>query len=417
MSADDADILAMVRAQFHATPPARLAVAVSGGGDSTALLHILARCFDPDPVELFALSVDHGLRPEAADEAAQVGVLANRLGVRHEVLKWTGWDGSGNLQDQARRARYRLLTDWAKANEIAVLALGHTADDQAETVVMRLARSSGVTGLAGISARRTVNGVTICRPMLGLGRNQLRTYLRRNDVAWSEDPSNVDLRYDRIKARQTLELLEPLGVTATALSNVARNMSKAREALDWYSFLAARELAVINGGDVVLELHKYRTLPDEIARRLLQRAFQWISGAEYPLRRAPMTAALDAVREGQSTTLGGCRAFRQDRRIWICREFNAVRRTRTGCREIWDGRWRLHGGDGRGCELRPLGRRGLMMCPDWRQTGRPHAALTASPSVWRDDDLVAAPLAGMANGWQAELTGGSEEFFASLLSH
>jgi len=417
LSKADADILSLVRTQFHAVPPARLGVAVSGGGDSTALLHILASCFDAGQVELFAATVDHGLRSDAADESRQAGELAKSLGIPHETLKWQGWDGTGNLQDQARQARYRLLGDWARSREIAILAVGHTADDQAETVLMRLGRAAGVTGLAAMPVRRTIHGITVFRPLLGIGREDLRSYLRQNGVSWVEDPSNDDMRFDRIKARRALEVLEPLGLTARALADVARNMSQAREALDWYSFLAARDLAIVDGGDVVLDLNKLRTLPDEIARRLMMRAMLWISGAQYPPRSAPMTRALNAVRLGKPATLGGCRALPRGQHVWICREFAAVRCTRSQCDHIWDGRWRLTGGDAAECELRALGRRGMVLCPDWRATGRPHAALMASPAVWRGDNLVAAPLAGMANGWRAELVGGSEEFYASLLSH
>jgi len=366
---------------------------------------------------MFAATVDHGLRPEAADEARQAGALAASLGISHDILKWQGWDGAGNLQDQARRARYSLLADWARSHSIAVVALGHTADDQAETVVMRLARSAGVAGLSAMPVRRTIHGITVFRPLLGITRPDLRTYLTRHDIAWADDPSNENMRFDRIKARRALEVLEPLGLTAPVLADVARNMAQAREALDWYSFLAARDTVTIIGGDVVLDLKKFRTLPEETARRLFSRALMWISSAEYPPRRAPLAEAMNVTRLGKPVTLCGCRVLRQAERVWICREFNAVRHTETTCDQIWDGRWRLYGGDVQNCTVRPLGPRGLNMIPNWRETGSPNAALTASPSVWRGDDLVAAPLAGMANGWTAALVGGSEEFFASLLSH
>lgn len=417
MNETDADIVSAVRGEFQSVPPARLGIAVSGGSDSTALLHILARCFDPGSVKLFVATVDHGLRKESAKEARGVAKLAKKMGVSHTILKWQGWDGSGNLQDQARRARYQLLSDWAKSNEIAVLALGHTADDQAETVLMRLARSAGVSGLSAMSARRTQDSITIQRPLLSLTRQELRTYLMRQDVGWTDDPSNDDLRFDRIKARRALEILEPLGITANVLADVAQNLGQAREALDWYSFLTARDIARVDGGDVVLDLRQFRTLPDEIARRLLTRAIVWISGADYPPRRSPVNDVLDAMRHGRAATLGGCHIFGVGNTIWICREFNAVCEHRCSVDAIWDQRWRLNGDDTAGCEVRPLGHQGLMQCTNWRQTGRPHAALAATPSAWRDDELIAAPLAGLAAGWHAELLGGSEEFFASLLSH
>ncbi len=417
LNSDIPDIVAQVRAQFHAALPAKLGIAVSGGGDSTALMHILANCFEPGQVELSVATVDHGLRAGSADEARDVAAQAGSLGIAHQTLRWEGWDGTGNLQDQARRARYRLLSEWAKSESIAVIALGHTADDQAETVIMRLIRAAGVTGLSGMPVRRTLHGVTIFRPLLGTTRDDLRDFLRLNKISWVDDPSNDDERFDRIKVRRALEVLAPLGLTSQALSQVAQNMTQAREALDWYSFLAARDLVTIVGGDVVLCLRKFRTLPDEVARRLFMQALMWISGSEYPPRRTPLVDAVNKVRLGEPTTLSGCRVVRQAHSIWICREYNAVRRKHVACGEVWDGRWQLSGGDGAGCEVRPLGQRGLRMAPGWRDTGRPNAALTASPSVWRGDDLVAAPLAGLANGWTAELVGGGEEFYASLLSH
>ncbi|MFC3118710.1 tRNA lysidine(34) synthetase TilS [Jhaorihella thermophila] len=249
----DSSILAQVRDWFGDALPERLGVAVSGGGDSVALLHILTRCFGENGPEIHAVTVDHGLRAESADEAAMVARMAGALSVPHDTLCWEGWDGAGNLQDQARRARYRLLSRWARSSGIEMLALAHTADDQAETVLMRLGRAAGVDGLSGIPERRIEGGVTFVRPLLGVTRQALRAYLVRNAIEWVEDPSNRDDRFDRIRARRALEALQPLGITVTALADVARHMAQARAALDWYSFLAARDVARLDAGDVLLD--------------------------------------------------------------------------------------------------------------------------------------------------------------------
>lgn len=417
MTEPDADILTQVRAAFGNAPPARLGVAVSGGGDSIALLHILSRCFDPGTVELFAVTVDHGLRAEAADEVLQVQTLCADLLVPHTTLRWQSHDGSGNLQERAREARYKLMSDWAKTQDIAVFALGHTADDQAETVLMRLARSSGVDGLAAMPLSRTIFGINLIRPLLGLTRQELRAYLKRHGIAWAEDPSNNDVAYQRVRTREALKLLAPLGITATVLSDVARNMEQAREALDWYSFLAARDIAVVNGGDVLFDLRQFRALPEETARRLLVRSVTWISGSVRGPRRVPVGLALENIRAGRSSTLGGCNVLRHDNRVWVCREFNPVKSTRCSISEFWEDRWQLVGPAAAGLEIRALGHEGLSACPDWRSTGRPLGSLIASPAVWRGDNLIAAPLAGMAAGWTAQLVAGEEEFFATLISH
>ena len=420
LSETDEDILASVRGKFHAMVPKRLGVAVSGGGDSVALLHVLSRCFEAGQVELFAATVDHGLRREATREAEGVAELAAGMDIPHEILTWSGWDGTGNLQDQARRARYRLLGGWARAKGIAILTTGHTADDQAETVLMRLARSAGVSGLAGIPERRTIEGITVLRPFLNQTRAALRQYLVRNDLTWVEDPSNQDERFERIRMRRALEALEPLGLTVDRLSTVAQNMAQAREALDWYTFLAAQDLSSVQGGDIVLDQRRFRTLPGEIGRRLLVRAINWVSHSDYPPRSAPLRDLMDAVRRGRSMTLSGCIVLHQGGSVWVAREYSAVAQKRCKPGEIWDNRWRMMPEDGRdtsGLDVRALGRAGLAHCPDARATGLPVPVLQASPSVWRGGELIAAPLAGMPAGWAAQLVYGGEEFFASLLSH
>ncbi|MDU9002455.1 tRNA lysidine(34) synthetase TilS [Sedimentitalea todarodis] len=417
MNKADADILAQVRAAFGNAPPARLGVAVSGGGDSIALLHILSRCFVPGSVELFAVTVDHGLRPEAREEAVQVKALCANLMVPHTTLRWTSWDGVGNLQERAREARYQLISEWAKTQDIAVFAVGHTADDQAETMLMRLARTSGVDGLAAMPLNRTIFGITLVRPLLGVTRQELRAYLNRHEVDWVEDPSNENAAYERVRTREALKLLAPLGITAKVLSGVAGNMEQAREALDWYTFLAARDLAVVNGGDVIFDLRQFRALPGEIARRLLVRSVAWIGGTVRGPRRTPVNLTLESIRAGRSSTLGGCNVLRHDNRVWVCREYKAIQSMRCSIDASWDHRWQLVGPDVEGLEARALGQEGLKECPDWRATGRPLASLIASPAVWRGDLLIAAPLAGKAAGWTAQLVAGEEEFFATLISH
>ena len=244
-----------------------------------ALLHGLHSAFRGEGTELLAVSVDHGLRAGTASELALAADLCARLGLSHTVLSWTGWNGAGNLQDQARQARYQLMADWARSEKIAVLALGHTADDQAETVLMRMRRSAGVNGLSAMAPRRTAYGLTLMRPALGLGRSALRDYLRGVGERWAEDPSNDDQNFERVRVRAALPHLEAIGITAETLSQIAQNMASAREALDWYSFLAARDLARIDGGDVVFDLKPFRALPMETGRRLLVRALGGVPGA------------------------------------------------------------------------------------------------------------------------------------------
>jgi tRNA(Ile)-lysidine synthase len=411
------NILSEVRAHFQGSLPPRVGVALSGGGDSVALLHILTQCFQGSAVKILAATVDHGLRSDSAQEAQHVATMATRMGIHHEILHWQGWQGDGNLQDQARRARYRLLSDWAMRREVPIVALGHTADDQAETVLMRLARSAGVNGLAAMPVRRRVNQVTLLRPLLRVTRAQLRSYLVQNDLTWVEDPSNQDRRFERVRMRQAMQTLEPLGLTIESLSAVAENMAKAKQALDHSVFLSGQDLAKTICGAVVFDKVGLRGQPDEIIHRLLSGALRWVSGAEYPLRRRVMAEALDCVRTGGGLTLGGCRILSRRGQVWVCREYNAVRNEVTQPDDLWDNRWRLAGGDVLDVELRPLGKAGLLLCPGWRDSGCPQDVLEATPAVWRKQDLIAAPMAGMANGWTAKTVNSDEEFYRSPLSH
>ncbi|MEX0316641.1 MAG: tRNA lysidine(34) synthetase TilS [Ruegeria sp.] len=406
-----------LRAQLPSELPRRLGVAVSGGGDSIALLDLLVDVLNGEGVAISAATVDHGLRPEAAKEAAQVAALAARLGIAHETLRWEGWDGSGNLQDQARQARYHLLTGWARRNGITLLALGHTADDQAETVLMRLGRAAGVTGLSAMPVRRVQDGVTLWRPMLGITRARLRDHLRARGLNWIEDPSNQDTRFDRIKAREALTHLGPLGITAESLASVAQNLAQARDALDHYTLKSAQNLARPDEGDVLLNLRGFSALPEEIARRLLLAITGWIAGHTYPPRRAAVQEALTALHAGRAGALGGCLILRTGDEARFCREYNAIRDIAGPVDQPWDNRWTLTGPTIQGATVRALGEEGLTQMPDWRATGRPQAALIASPAVWKDGDLLAAPIAGYANGWQTGLLVEWEEFLATLLSH
>lgn len=413
----DNRLVTKVRAQFAANPPSKIGVAVSGGGDSVALLHLLSVCFEGEDVELRVVTVDHGLRPEAAQEAEQVGQLAAKLGLVHNTLHWHDWDGLGNLQDQARRARYRLLANWCEQNDIRTLALGHTADDQAETVLMRLARGAGVSGLSAMQPERQIGSVTVLRPVLAVSRAELRQFLSEQGVCWVEDPTNHDLRYDRIKARQALTSLTELGLTDASLSMVARNMRQAREALNWHAHEVAQKITSFDAGDVLFDANGFENLPFETRRRLLVTAILWVTGADYAPRRASVEHVLEAIGQDRTGTVGGCQIVRHRGNLRICREFNAIRDLSTSVNNVWDKRWRVNGPEVTGADVRALGETGLKQCDNWRDTGRSRVSLLSSPALWIKEELIAAPLAGEGKKWRIELLNTQEGFFRSLLSH
>jgi tRNA(Ile)-lysidine synthase len=394
-------------------PNTTLGVAVSGGGDSVALLHMLAARGEG----LRAVTVDHGLRDESASEAAQVSSLCEDLGIPHSVLKWQNWDKSGNLQDEARKARLRLITAWAAEEKLTHVAMGHTLDDQAETVLLRLARGSGVDGLSGMAAFRTTGPLTWVRPLLHARRDELRAYLVKNGVDWIDDPSNDDPKYDRIKARQAFAILADLGITPDGLVATANRMQDARMALEAATLaLADRCVEITDAGEVRLEMASFNTAPDELRFRLLSATLQWISGAPYRPRFDSLRGVLARISTETGQTLHGCVVRSHSGNIIVRREVSKVEPS-CPIDAVWDHRWvTTERGDEPAEAIAALGEDGLRECKNWRDTGHAREVLLASPAVWNNGQLVAAPLAGMANGWAIGLKYGKKGLHKSLMT-
>lgn len=377
-------------------------VAVSGGSDSTALLCLARDWAEAAGARIVAATVDHGLRPEAAEEAEAVGRFCAGIGIEHAVLCWRGWDGAGNVQAEARRARYRLLAEWGRREGLEAVLLGHTMDDQAETTLMRLGRSAGVDGLAAMAGRFERDGQVFARPLLGQRRAALRDVLRARGVAWIDDPSNEDARFDRVRVRRALDDLAAIGVDARALTTVSANMADVRAALDWQVAQIAEGAVRIEAGDVLVDLEVFASVPFELRRRLLLEALFFVAGGDYAPRREAMGRMLGQIAEGQGGTLAGCVVTVRGKVLRVMREYAAVADEVTQSR-LWDGRWQVDG-PWRGDEiLRALGEDGLRQVEDWRASGQPRQSLLASPSVWRADRLVAAPVARPESAWKAYL--------------
>ena len=402
----------LIEAVRRAVPGgAPLGVAVSGGGDSVALLLLLDDLRRNGGPPLAAVTVDHGLRPEAAAEAAMVAQLCARLGLPHDTLRWTEGPGSGNLMDQARRARRRLIAKWARGRGIARVALAHTADDQAETVVMRLARGSGVDGLAAMAPATQAEGILWLRPLLDIRRSDLRDLLTARGQGWAEDPTNDDPVFDRTMVRRALVGLEGLGLTVDRLTATAHRQALARDALEFLAGYVAGQVAQVQCGAVLLS-PDLRNAPREAQLRLLARAIRWVTGADYRPRFSALSAALDSP---ATSTLAGVEVAPGKHGLRIARELRACGpAVRPGA--VWDNRWRVTGPEARS-EIRALGPEGLAALPGWRDTGKPRAALLTSPGVWLDGRLLAAPLARPEAEWRAIPLRDPLSFFTGRFAH
>jgi len=277
-----------------------IAVAVSGGGDSLALLLLAAHGF---PGRIVAFTADHGLRPESAAEAAEVARICVLMGVPHRTLLLSELAGTtANIQARARAARYAAMAGACGETGAQWLLTAHHADDQAETLLMRLARGSGVDGLAGIRVARAEGGITLLRPLLGWRKRELAEIVRDAALVPADDPSNSAARYDRTHARALLAAapwIDPLRVAAAA-----SHLADAQIALQWVEDRAWAGNVRRDGQALFCMVDG---LPDEIVRRLVRRALLAVDAAA-DVRGDSLDRLIAQLRQGGVATLGMVRA-------------------------------------------------------------------------------------------------------------
>jgi tRNA(Ile)-lysidine synthase len=302
-----------------------LVLAVSGGPDSTALLHLMAQWYSklrPAP-RLVAVTVDHGLRPEAKREAAAVKELSRQLGVEHITMRWTGEKPSTGIQEAARLARYRLLRTAARRVRARCVVTAHTLDDQAETVLFRMTRGSGLAGMCGMARHVALDdpaldrpaasddrcdAVMLVRPLLEVPKARLIVTLAEAGISYTEDPSNADPRFTRVRLRQLMPALAEEGLTPRCLARLARRVRRSEAAHEAVVDRAAERVGLASGArKAALPTADWRTLPDEIALRLLGRAIGAI-GTEGPVELGKLEALNEAL---NAALAGGAARFRR----------------------------------------------------------------------------------------------------------
>ena len=293
-AADDARPVSVAEAKALFNPLAdasTLVLAVSGGPDSTALLFLAARWrrARKSGPRLLAVTVDHGLRRESAGEARAVARLARRLGVPHRIVRWEGKKPATGLQQSAREARYRLLAAAAARAKARTILTAHTLDDQAETVLIRMSRGSGLSGLGAMAraAPLPVGGeVVLARPLLEIPKARLIATLRRARIEFADDPSNRDPRFTRARLREVMGALAREGLDARRLSLLARRLRRAEVAIEAAVDAAMAALSQApwpQRGPILFDAERFNRLPAEVALRLLGRAIAR-AGDEGPIQ-------------------------------------------------------------------------------------------------------------------------------------
>jgi tRNA(Ile)-lysidine synthase len=408
---------------FEADPV--IAVGVSGGPDSLALTLLLADWAAARGGTVHALTVDHGLRPESGAEARQVGAwLVGRPRIEHHVLRWEGAKPTSGLQTKARAARYDLMVKWCGRHDVRHLAVAHHLDDQIETYLMRQAHGSGELGLAGMSVLREIGGVRLLRPLLRVSKSRLLATLRARGESWIEDPSNRDLRFERVRLRAAARELDPadlyrrialLGAKRAALEAAASALLADTVAIDPSGYATLSPQAWVDADMAVVEL-------------AFSRLLRAIGGREYLPGPGRLSGVLNWLRSSElkarrrGWTLGGCALTRRRGVILVFRDWGAIRDRRpivSGETLIWDRRFRVKLEDmstnrsdkippGEIRTIGPLGEAGLqqmgaMGTVSLSRHPMPESARKALPALWNGRELLGVPHLGLGKALNAVL--------------
>ncbi len=376
---------ALLFAPFAKTGEA-VALAVSGGPDSTAL----ALCAKNAGLKAVALIVEHGLRPESPAEAQSVKERMEGLGLEAEILRWEHGAVESRIHVEARKARYDLLIEACRKRGIKKLFLAHHRGDQAETILMRLAKGSGIEGLSGMAAQMERDGVNLMRPFLSLAKKRLIATCEAAGVSFVTDPSNDLAKYARGRLRAAADILEKEGLSEDRLIDLGQRAAEAAEAIA----LAAKDFlrgaaSLTEGGAIELNLEGFNALPRAVALKALSFCLLTIRPALYPPERKNLLSLYEALLGGdEARTLHGVEIRKTGKQASFVREFAAiddVQPISAGQTFLWDGRWRVTTEEAG--EIRALGTQTHetldRFSPDLRKKipqGRVRAAL---PALWQ----------------------------------
>lgn len=297
-----------------------VAVGVSGGADSLALVLQAAEELAVFGRKIVALTVDHGLRPTSRLEAEYVAGLMQKYGIEHHILTWTGKKPTTGIEEAARQARYALIAEWCSQNNVHVLLTAHHAKDQAETFLMRLQRGSGLEGLCGIREYSVREGLVILRPLLAVNPENLRDYLRQRAIVWVEDESNRDTTFLRGKIRQYLpELTENIGINIEKICNAVHNLQSAEDYIEQQLDLLLAHDVIWDFGTVCrFRYADYLSWHKEMKFRVLAR----LCRREYIPRAERILALVNALNTLPFTgaTLGGREIVLAYDWVWVVPE-------------------------------------------------------------------------------------------------
>jgi len=314
-----------------------IAVGVSGGADSLALVLWLNECLQPVGKKTIALTVNHRLRPESDEEADYVHQLMKKEGIEHHILLWEGDKPVTGIEEAAREARYRLLKNWCTEHQVRCLCVAHHLLDQAETFMMRLHRGSGLTGLCGMQEVSELNGLTILRPFLKKNPDELKAFLRQRDVQWITDSSNDCDDFLRVRIRKFLpQMQETIGITPQRLVETMSVLNQSREYIqnqvDKFIKNNVRfwdKIGICVSLSVLIRQHK------EIIYHTLAELIKIIGEQVYTARAEDIERLADCMQQSdfKGATLGHCEVFVAQGKLWIVPELKLKNKMP---KKVWD---------------------------------------------------------------------------------
>ena len=402
-----------------------IGLAVSGGGDSIAMLNLASEWASLKKKSIKVVTVNHNLRNEAKKEAIFTRELVKKLGHTHTILEWKKLSDGGNLQAEASFARKNLISNWAKLNNIKTVLLAHTLDDQVETILMRFTRGSGVDGLVGMKKISKLKGICWYRPLLKMCRDDLRIFLKIKNVQWIEDPTNQDRKYLRVKTRDAIKQLQQFGINTNLLINTSKRMENAKAVLNDVAADAFNKYVTLKKwGDVEVNKEIFSSFREDTFLRILAGIIRGISGSIYRPRYTDLLNFTDAIlnKNFKARTLSGVlvRGI-NEKKIVLRREpsypfFISDLRSKEF---IWDGRWKISVSRSlkKFEHIGPLGNCGYLQIKKYVEKNQSIEGFLSTPTLFKKDIVVSSPMLKYGDVLSCKLKYNKKQFINCFITH
>ena len=420
-SKDSKQIIEQVISGLDSLKLSSCGIAVSGGSDSMALFHILTDWKSDNKPKIFVASIDHGLRPESNSAVEFVKKICETKRIEHVTLSPDTHLSKvqGNLQNNARSARYQLLRNWAISRNLQCVFIGHTLDDQEETLLLRFFRGSGVDGLAAIEKKSSRNGILWVRPLLKFRKEELRNYLRNNSYSWIDDPSNNDDKYQRVKVRKLLQQLKSSSLITPNFVNTSDHMLRASKLLREKAVSSSKTLLSFNDvGQIMFAVEEFSELFEDTQYRILSGIISWFSGRFYKPRFSQLEKIYCKVVDARNltgATLGGTVFKKKNGIVTVTRELASVKEEYLIENEkfIWDNRWLITLKDGIRMKLyvKPFGLLGSDETKICIKSDFDKRALATMPMITTNRAVKFVPLSNLKYNVDVKLLNQDNEFY------